>query len=549
MTKQEYEYFKAQPASELTDQDRKDLIDYERAEAKAPSLEDVKEANDILNLASKNPSTDGKYFKESGLYDKALKTLEQDRAFVATKGSRGMDAYVQPVKRIPDDLVKDNEFNFNWKSAYENQPGNAKLRDTEADYDKLKKFIDSKMYDLDDPVKLQEIAYGLHMYNPNTMKWEEFINSEQGEEFKKYLKDVQKYQKDKAVEKIWSGEDPTKVNYPLLGPTDVPGSMGLVNFGLPVAKEYAKRNYETMDNSDLIAPLAFDAATNAAMLFQPGSKAVSPVIARGSDFVAPAIQNIGQSVLNDQDALGSVANAAVGGAVNIGTPFALNRFNRYTARPGQGYSERVEIREAVDKIADKVGEISKRVEEGAVHLDKRFDKDIWVNNLKKVAFTDDPALIDWAKGRGLKVYPMPALRKYKPGRLTDKESEFYMENSQILKDKQRPNAITDVFLGTDASREAYTKLLNEQAAGKSISEMTKPELELLTGKRLTETQLNRIKRKSPDILKNYLTNAAGRSQMGTGVLSLPQRILGVDLGKYVEEKKKKKSSISEIFGE
>ena len=214
MTKQEYEFYKSLDPSELEDKDRKDLIDYERAEAKAPSLDDLNWANEVIKVASKNPSTLGRELKESGDYAKAMGIIDADRAYVATKGPRKMDAYVQPVKRIPDDL--NSQFNFNWKSAYENQPGNEKLRNTEADYDKLKKFIDSKMYDVTDPVKFREIAYDLRMYNPNTMKWSEFINSEQGKEFRKYVKDVEKYQRDKRVNEIFDKE-----------------SNFLVDFGLP----------------------------------------------------------------------------------------------------------------------------------------------------------------------------------------------------------------------------------------------------------------------------------------------------------------------------
>ena len=184
-TKRDYELYSTLPESELTDEERKLKRNFERAEAKAPSLDDLDWANEVVKAASKNPSTLGRELKESGDYAKAMDIIDADRAYVATKGPRAMDAYVQPVKRIPDDLLKENGFNFNWKSAYQNVKGE-KLRDTEADYDKLQKFIESNMYKEGDPnVNLQKIAYDLHMYNPNTMKWTDFINSDQGEEFKK----------------------------------------------------------------------------------------------------------------------------------------------------------------------------------------------------------------------------------------------------------------------------------------------------------------------------------------------------------------------------
>lgn len=543
LSKIEYEALKALNPEDLTNEDRRDIIDFERAEAQAPSLDDVEWATEIHNMASKNPSTVGAELKAIGDYDKALKILEQETAYNNIKGGRAKDVYVQPVKRIPDDL--NSQFNFNWKSAYENTKGE-RLRDTEADYDKLQKFIDSNMYDVNDPVNLQKIAYELHMYNPNTMKWSEFIKSEQGNEFKKYIKDVEKYQKDKAVEKIFSGEEPTKVNYPLLGPTDVPGSQFLVDFGLPVAKEYAKKNYENINGvSDMIGPLAVDFGTNAIMAIQPGSKAESSLIVRGSDFLAPAVQNVGQIAYNDMDPAAAAANTVVGGAVNIGTPFALNRINRYAAKPGKGYSQRVELQSASDKIANKVDEIDKRVKDGALHLKRN---DVWVNDKNKIAFTDNPGFVKKYSEKGYTVVPEKNIRDYDPGRLTKQEYEYYAKNKSILRNYRAKQSERDNVLQLNDN--AYKKLLREMARGqKTIETLSKPELEILMGKRLSETRYNYLRRNIPDAVKNYLTNMAGRSQMGTGVLSLPQRLLGMDFAKYIEEKKNKKPTISEIFGE
>ena len=547
ITAQDYKFYKNLDPSELTDEERKAVKNFERAAAKAPSLDDVDWAVEITKIASKNPSTLGRELKESGDYQKAMDILQADRDYTSTFGPRKMDAYVQPVKRIPNDLIENNQFNFNWKSAYENVKGE-KLRDTEADYDKLQKFISENMYEQGDPnVRLKEIANRLHMWKPGISSWSEFINSEQGDEFKKYIKDVEKYQKDKAIEKIFSGEEPTKAHYPLIGDVDIPGSQFLVDFGLPVAKEYAKKNYENIDGvSDMVGPLAVDFGTNALMALQPGAKAESKIIARGSDFLAPAAQNIGQVAYNDMDPAAAGANTIVGGAVNIGTPIALDRVNRYTVKPGKGYSQRVEINKATDAIADKVGEIEKRIKDGAVHLEHNK---VWLNGNKKIAFTDEPKYIKQYKDQGYTVLPEKQMRDYNPGLLTEKQYNFYKGNRTVLREYRPKNLpITDMYL--KIMDEPYKKLLREIARGqKTIETLSKPELEILMGKRLSETIYNYLRRNMPEAVKNYLTNMAGRSQMGTGVLSLPQRLLGMDFAKYVEEKKNKKPTISEIFGE
>ena len=551
-----YKYFKSLPESEWTNEERRAINDYERAEAQAPSNDELEYANFIINKSSKNPSTDGAYYKKTGEYQKALDIMQRDRAYVATKGSRGMEAYVQPVKRIPDDLLKDNQFNFNWKSVYENQPNIEKLRDTEADYDRLKKFIDSKMYDVNDPVNLQKIAYDLHMYNPNTMKWSEFINSEQGNEFKKYIKDVRENQKNKAIDAIFSGEEPTKVNYPLLGPTDIPGSNFLVDFGLPVSKQAAYNAVKRGEDPELGAAMAVDLGSNALMALQPGSKAVSPIISKGSNFIVPAVQNAAQVAINDEDPLAAGVNTLVGGSINMGTPLFLNKYGSKLSRwnPGeQGYSRNAVIKEHIDDLANKAADIKKRLDNGAlIKPDPNKFPSVFVNDEKKIAFVK-PSNIevrDHYKDLGYTVKDLKEMRNYDAGILTEKDYDFYNKNKSLIRGRwAKSNASEPKF--TDRQMDSMFKnLWNKEYQGqKTINELNKQQLEILLGKEISESRWNWLKRNMPDALKDYLTNAAGRSQMGNSFLNVPQMIFGANLGKLAEERKNKKPKISEIFGE
>lgn len=553
LSKIEYEALKALNPEDLTNEDRKDIIDFERAEAQAPSLDDVEWATEIHNMASKNPSTVGVELKAIGDYDKALKILEQETAYNNIKGGRAKETYVQPVKRIPDDL--NSQFNFNWKSVYENTKGE-KLRDTEADYDKLKKFIDSNMYDINDPVKLQEIAYNFHMYNPNTMKWSEFINSEQGEEFKKYLKDVRENQKNKAIDAIFSGEDPTKVNYPLLGPTDIPGSNFLVDFGLPVSKQAAYNAVKKGEDPELGAAMAVDLGSNALMALQPGSKAVSPIISKGSNFIVPAVQNAAQVAINDEDPLAAGVNTLVGGSINMGTPLFLNKYGSKLSRwnPGeQGYSRNAVIKEHIDDLANKAADIKKRLDNGAlIKPDPKKFPSVFINDEKKIAFVK-PSNIevrDHYKDLGYTVKDLKEMRNYDAGILTEKDYDFYNKNKSLIRGRwAKSNASEPKF--TDRQMDSMFKnLWNKEYQGqKTINELNKQQLEILLGKEISESRWNWLKRNMPDALKDYLTNAAGRSQMGNSFLNVPQMIFGANLGKLAEERKNKKPKISEIFGE
>lgn len=551
LSKIEYEALKALNPEDLTNEDRRDIIDFERAEAQAPSLDDVEWATEIHNMASKNPSTVGVELKAIGDYDKALKILEQETAYNNIKGGRAKETYVQPVKRIPDDL--NSQFNFNWKSVYENTKGE-KLRDTEADYDKLKKFIDSNMYDINDPVKLQEIAYNFHMYNPNTMKWSEFINSEQGEEFKKYLKDVRENQKNKAIDAIFSGEDPTKVNYPLLGPTDIPGSNFLVDFGLPVSKQAAYNAVKKGEDPELGAAMAVDLGSNALMALQPGSKAVSPIVSKGSNFIVPAVQNAAQVAINNEDPLAAGVNTLVGGSINMGTPLFLNKYGSKLSRwnPGEkGYSRNAVIKEHIDDLANKAAEVKKRLDNGALRQSKEYPS-VFINDENKIAYIKQRNLDArrYYNKLGYKIKDIEEMRNHDAGILTKTDYDFYENNKSLIRGRwAKSNASEPRF--NETQRDAMFKNLwaKEYKGNKDIGDYNKQQLEILLGKKISESRWNWLKRNMPDALKDYLTNAAGRSQMGNSFLNVPQMIFGANLGKLAEERKNKKPKISEIFGE
>ena len=573
LTAQEYKIYKSLDPSDLTDEERKDIIDFERAEAKAPSLDDVKWATEVHNTASKNPSTLGRELKESGDYQKALDILNADRAYTSTMGSKQQNAYVQPVKRIPDDL--NSQFNFNWKSAYENTKGE-KLRDTEADYDKLQKFIDSNMYNEGDNVNLQRIAHNIHMYNPNTMKWSEFINSEQGEEFKKYLSDVRENQRKTAIRDIFDNE-----------------SNIAVDFMLPVAKENAKQALLKNEEPNLGVPLAFDAGTNLAMM---GGGKLGLV-------AAPAITNVGQAVSNDMDPAVAGINTLLGVGTNIYVPRIMGRSTRYLTVPGEKYSQRVAVKGRTDQLAKEVADTEKKILDGAVFkLKSKFKTDAkgmplpsedlgYISHTNKILYSDDPtkAINEY----GLKDYtvkPLYEARKHNAGIIPEKEIDAYNANSKLA----RNNWLEDTNIGLqslrhpiqnikenaekikgavnlsksrDKARDITKKMYREDIRGafkKSRDNAEKEELEKLNkgenistfdikdlyalGYNPKESLISFLWRTSPETVKNYLTNFAGRKTTTGATMNVPNLFFGTNLNKFVEDKKKGKPKISEIFG-
>lgn len=573
MTAQEYKIYKSLDPSELTDEERKDLIDYERAEAKAPSLDDVQWATEVHNTASKNPSTLGRELKESGDYQKALDILNANRAYTATMGSKQQNAYVQPVKRIPDDL--NSQFNFNWKSAYENTKGE-KLRDTEADYDKLQKFIDSNMYKEGDNVNLQRIAHDMHMYNPNTMKWTDFISSEQGEEFKKYLADVRENQRKTAIKDIFDNE-----------------SNFTVDFMLPVAKENAKQALLKNEEPNLGVPLAFDAGTNLAML---GGGKLGLV-------AAPVITNVGQAVSNDMDPAVAGVNTLLGVGTNIYVPRVMGRSTRYLTVPGEKYSQRVAVKGRTDQLAKEAADTEKKILDGAVFkLKSKFKTDAkgmplpaedlgYISQTKKILYSDNPEKAIKEYGlEGYTVKPLYEARKHNAGIIPEKEMAAYGENSKLVRNNwledtnfgletlrhpiqnikenaEKIKGAVNLSKSRDKARDFMKKMYRDDIRGafkKSRDEAVKNVLEKLNkgenistfdikdlyalGYNPKESLISFLWRTSPETVKNYLTNFAGRKTTTGATMNIPNLFFGTNLNKFVEDKKKGKPKISEIFG-
>ena len=532
LSKIEYEALKALNPEDLTNQDRRDIIDFERAEAQAPSLDDVEWAIEIHDMASKNPSTVGVELKAIGDYDKALKILEQEHAYNNIKGGRAKDAYVQPVKRIPDDLIKENGFNFNWKSAYENTKGE-KLRDTEADYDKLQKFIESNMYKEGDPnVNLQKIAYDMHMYNPNTMKWTDFINSEQGNEFKKYIKDVEKNQRNARIRDIFDNE-----------------SNFLVDFTLPVSKEYAKQQLLEGKNPEMGLPILTDQVANALMF--GGSK---PAMV-----AAPVVKNAGDYAFNNVDPAVAGINTMLGVGTNIMTPVMIQRGGKYFTKPGETYGTKVKLQERVDQIAGRVAKLQDKTRKGALFTFRNESGDVvgYGSNIKKIAYTDDGNAAVNLINKGYTIKPLRDMPKHKAGVLSDEEVKYIEQNQDILRQLNRSDSKTAQTMRErkyNAAHSKYAQKYIKEAYDKYVQNGGKfdnfelNELYSLGYDPMKESFGQFAWRTIPDVLKNYGTNFLGRGAGAGSTVTIPNLIAGQNLNEFLKDKKEKKPTISEIFG-
>ena len=583
ITKEEYKFFKSQNPEALTQEELNWINEYEKAEAGAPSAEDLEWARFIVN--EKDPQYQ-KINRESGDLDKALKIMRQDNAARQVMQQKGQDPYVKKVKSTPEDVVKDSGFKFNWRDVYEQSKGE-KLRATEADAKKLQEFINGNMFNVDDDVKLQQIAYNLHMYNPNTMTWSDFINSEQGEEFKKYLEDVRNVQTEKAVEDIWESKDDKSFGDKF--------STAAVNFMLPVSKEYAKNHYNDKDFS-IVGPLAIDAASNLVMTGPgavtktlPTKAAVNAEKALNKPLVsflygnvaAPAITETGNAIFNKESIPEALARTVEGTAINIGTPRILEGMLSSAGR-GIPKGDNRSVQKMIDEAANKAEKIFSDIKKG-----------------KPFPFTiaDIPggkAFLQINKAGGVNIYPtnVPTSTKDWPRAINVVNSPKVNANASVKNDntkfysaKDMPaEAITadefnQMMQGLPFSRGKIGKsdfanilktsqdtgkeqLENELLLKKAMALAKDGDLHSLTPANLRQLGftdkesfmnwlIRSIKNNMPETVQTYLTNAAGRPEFGreAGPIENINRLLGVNLfGKDKTQEEKQKSRIQRLLG-
>ena len=563
LTKQEYDELVQVPKEYLTQEDLDAIHEYESSEAGAPSAEDLQWATDILN--EKDPQIQAA-FRKSGDIDKALKIIRQDKAARQVMQQKGKDPYVKKVASTPEDVVKDSGFKFNWRDVYEQSKGE-KLRATEADAKKLQEFINSNMFNVDDDVKLQQIAYNLHMYNPNTMTWSDFINSDQGDEFKKYLEDVRKAQTEKAVEDIWESKDDKTFGDKF--------STAAVNFMLPVSKEYAKNHYNDEDFS-IAGPLMTDAAANLVMTGPgavtktlPAKAAVNaekvlnkPLVSfLYGNVAAPTITETGNAIFNKESIPEALARTVEGTAINIGTPRILEGMLSSVGR-GIPKGDNRSVQKMIDEATNKAEKIFSDIKKGkpypvGTHLDDDlvYEYQMLTPEGKKY-FSTGPEYSNsqWGSRKFESIANMPAEA------VTDAEYKAYIEGIPFSRSKagnsegaKKVKEIQDA--GSEYLKDALV-LQKAQALAKdgNLSSLKPSELRQL-GFSDKESFMNwlirSIKNNVPETVQTYLTNASGRPEFGreAGPIENINRLLGVNLfGKDKTQEEKQKSRIQRLLG-
>lgn len=560
ITKEEYDFYKSQDPKNLTQEELNWITEFEKEEAGAPSQEDMQWATFILN--ERDPQIQA-INRKSGDFDKAMKLLNQSRAANQVMQQKGQSPYVKKVERVPEDVQ--SNFNFNWKGAYENTHEGEKLRRTEGDADKLQKFIDSYMYEVDDPVKLQQIAYNLHMYNPNTMSWSEFINSEQGDEFKKYIKDVENYQQNKRLDEIWSGKD-DKTLWDKFGTK-------AVDFMLPVSKEYAKKHYNDEDFS-LTGPLMADAATNLVMM-GPGAAEVLPAkvsvpVAKVmnkplistvyGNVAAPAITEAGNVIFNDESLPEAFVRTGEGAAINFGTPRMLEGITSWAGRGLPTKEGKRTVQKMIDDAANKAAKVQDDIRKGkpySFHIEGEpgpIEFTQVTKDGKKFYSTDVPASQSaWSNSKR----KFESVKKMPEEAVTLDEFAQLKQGVPFLRGKDGSNKFANTLKTLQDSGAEYLQddLIVKKATAlakdgdlRNLTPVDLRQLGFADKESFVNYLIRTIKMKSPSTMSSYMTNAAGRPEFGrrAGPIRNINYLLGTNF--FQKEKDTPEGKIERIFG-
>ena len=551
ITKEEYDFFKSQKPEDLTQEELNWINEYEKAEAGAPSAEDMEWANFILN--ERDPQIQA-INRKNGDFDKAMKLIKQNSAARQVMQQKGQDPYVKKVKSTPEDVVKESGFKFNWRDAYEQTKGE-KLRPTEADAKKLQDFINSNMFNVEDDVKLQQIAYNLHMYNPNTMTWSDFINSEQGDEFKKYLEDVRNAQTENAVNDIWEGKDKSK----------------LVDFMLPVSKEYAKNHYNDKDFS-MVGPLMTDVGSNLIMTGSSLPSKIGTNVAKVmnkplvsflyGNVAAPIVTETGNAVFNDESIPEALVRTAEGAAVNIGTPRILEGMLSSAGR-GIPKGDSRAVQKMIDNAANKAAEVDSKIKSGTPYpiLDadgKRVGPFEYAVKDKSGKVTQHYSSDPVSSKANHNSYNYKSLSEM-PNSEAISDSDYLAARQGLPFTRGKKDYVQE-SIGFSQDKGAST--LNDLVLLKAKSLAKDGDLRNLTPEQIRqlgfankESMMNyllrSIKTHTPETLATYLTNAAGRPEFGreAGPIEQINRLFGTNLFKKdTSTEDKQKSRIQKLLG-
>lgn len=314
----------------------------------------------------------------------------------------------------------------------------------------------------------------------------------------------------------------------------------------PIAKEYARKNYENINSfGDLAPALAADVGVNTLMAATPAKF--------GADIVAAPVARAGANMaLNDRAPLDAAKEAVTEAATNVATPTLLKGFYRWRGKTQDALLKNTQnsLKTGAKNANKVVSNIAK------VEINKTADKVYGIEQrLKKGAGFSSPngQVYRFAKD-GKRIEKVPELELAYTDIVPFNDYQFYLTNKNVLRNRNwgpkaqdnmskleqanvlDPEMEKAVKEGTKLS--VLKQLKDNVKSGKPATEgIPAQDLAMTAGRDLKETKFNWAKHKAQNIrnskfgedFSSYLTNLQGRSKYGGVAINyIAQGIPGVE---------------------
>lgn len=435
------------------------------------------EAEDAVGTNSKIDKFKKLQDKLNPFFDRAKERLKKDEETLKENDAMTFpDPTDQADHEFDKSLVKFAE----WPQA--NKFDNLTLEDAYGDED------GGRPYDIEQMTELAK-KYGY-----------DYRNKDERAEFLSY---VSKAHQNRELDKIWDD-----------------GSLYSMYAGLaaPIAKEYARKNYDKINGvTDILPAVAADVGVGTLMAGIPGSTVANKALGVALDnTVAPLARQAVRVGLNEVPVGDAAKDFVSEVSTNIATPFALHGGYEWLGRV-RGKGNAMNVQSRVNEMANSARSVSKKIKEGQPWMEAQYG-DIGDGKNGVIGYTYKRLN---KKGQ-VEEISAEQFGKSKH-RISEKEMGEFGDYMKAMRGKRTPQEealaaewTTNPEIKFDPEYGIEKKMRQSSLAGKDpISDLNLAELSTLQNKPPIETRWNWAK-SSPignDALA-YLTNLQGRSKYG-----------------------------------
>lgn len=479
---------------------------------------------------------------KGGVGAKDERVIRTKKLWQAAEDAKGTNAKIEAFKALQKDL---NENWFTDKRKERLELINKKLADNNAtpeqlhpdnkeEYDVLNKlfeYADFPSINENENLDIKQIISD--NYKPSQMKElaaKYGYNYDDKAERAEFLNKAEELIKNEDIKKIWNDDIYTS----------------LVT---PVAKEYAQKNWKTMDESDLVGPLALD-AVNTLLMGGAASKFIkNPIVGMIADnTLAPAAKAVERYKINDVYGEDAAKDAVSEIATNFAAPWRLRALKNRNTRmlkndaldqnlakqPTSIGEAKKQAQKLVNEAANDAADIQTRLKAGAV---------VWDGDKPLFKFSEDGRKLTELTEGDLKFadkipvddyYKYVDNKKLMRGKQWGPESKTYAQEKAEIKNELTSDELKE--LGVDADY-----IMKELDAGKKravdnisiANSLPGQNKKFFEGVRPTdaavayninpkETKWNWAKRNTSDVrgnVESYLANLQGRTKWGGSAIN------------------------------